>query len=922
MRSSIDAHPSPLVTPHSALSPKETFSSSTISFNQPHEPIRIISNSDFDIQATKENWPGDGSLQHPYVIEGLQISGSINLIEIHNTNVYFQIKNCSLTHGRVGVSLYHVKNGFLFNNTIFECFEIGISLQNSGNCTLANNSIVANGLGLYMSSCSDNLIQYNFVTANPQGGIFSTDLTNCTIFSNHITHNSYGIFIEFFHGVQILDNLIESNYDEGIRIQRNDIQSRCWNGHEYRLIPTDTTWEEAKLDCEARGGHLVTITSSTENTLVTGLAQMGSVWIGLTDEIVEDEWRWVTGEAVNYTNWSSGEPNDAGGEDYVELYESGEWNGLPSDHSRYYVCEWDNYVTSYEPLNTVISGNQVIDHTWRGISTTQVQNIQISENLIINSSYRGLELRYTSLCNITQNQVIGGGIRFYQSGSNRIVTNSVTGHGFKIDGWESAHYEQIAVVNNSVNGKPFIFWQSISDQVILEAGQVLLMECNNITIGNQNISFTSSGIMGYDCTNVTVANNIFNNNSEYAVWFWNSADCMISNNRMFYNSQGLRIEDGMDFSIVNNTIEGSYWDGISLDYSEQTVLTKNTIRNNEGTGIRLYHSHNSHFSNNTVSNNRREGINIHSSNTCILTNNTIANNLETGIGVYNSHYNSLTNNSVINNHDQGILIDHSVDNFINNNSLINNSLFMTGWDYEHFIQAEIANNTINSRQIVYWLHVNGRTVSNGAGLVILVDSNSVTVENQNLVGIVGAFCTNVSIYNNLISNGSYGIYFRGSSLGNISSNTIMNISGTGIELHDTSDSLLVNNTIITNGGGFSLEYSRRNILANNTVTMNTWDGIRLWDSRGSSLTNNSVINNGGAGIQLRNSQSSSLTNNSVINNGGTGIQLEDSSNSIVNANYVCNNSGEGIRIDHSGDNSIINNLLVNNSFSLTGWEYG
>ncbi|MFX1506079.1 MAG: right-handed parallel beta-helix repeat-containing protein [Promethearchaeota archaeon] len=874
MRSPFERHLSIELTSNLNQNPIQTISTSTTSSNQPHAPIRILNNSDFSVQAMEENWPGDGSSQHPYVIEGLEISGAFNLIEIHDTSVYFQINSCSLTHGRVGVSLYHVTNGFLFNNTIFDCYEIGISLQSSGNCTFANNSIVANSLGFYMSSCSDNLIQYNYISANPQGGIFSTDLTNCTIFSNHITHTSNGIFIEFFYGVQILDNLIENNY-EGIRIQRNEILYRHWNGHEYRLIRSDKRWIEAKLDCEARGGHLVTITSSVENTLVTGLAQMGSIWIGLTDEIIEGEWQWVTGETVNYTNWNLGEPNDAGGEDYVEMYDYGEWNDLPSDNTLPYVCEWDYYVISDEPLTTVISGNQIINHTGRGIYALEVQNIQISDNLMINNSYYGLELRYSNFCNITQNQVKGGGIHFYGSGSNQIVNNSVSRHGFKIDAWESAHYEQIAVVNNSVNGKPFIYWQSISDQVISEAGQVILIECNNITIGNQNISFTLSGIMGYDCTNVTITNNIFNNNSEYAVWFRNSVNCMISNNEMRYNDQGLRIDMGMDFSINNNTIKGSFSDGISLDYSEQAVLTKNTIRNNGGGGIRLYRS-----------------------DYCRLTNNTIVNNEGTGIYVRSS-YTNLTNNLVINNSDQGIHIADSGNNIVKNNTLVNNSFLITGWKYEHYIQAEIVNNTINSKQIVYWLYVNGKTVPFGAGLVILVGCDSITIENQQLFGILGVYCTNVSIHHNVISQGSNGIQLWDSDLCSITNNTIINNSGTGIELRDSPDNLLVNNTVTNNEDGINLDSSQRSILANNTVTMNTWNGI-----------------------QLQSSRNSSLTNNSVIINGGTGILLVDSSNSILNANSVINNSGEGIHIYRSWDNLIINNLLVNNSFSLSGWEYG
>lgn len=35
----------------------------------------------------------------------------------------------------------------------------------------------------------------------------------------------------------------------------------------------------------------------------------GVVLIGLTDEAVEDEWVWLNGDPVNYTNWGPTEPN-------------------------------------------------------------------------------------------------------------------------------------------------------------------------------------------------------------------------------------------------------------------------------------------------------------------------------------------------------------------------------------------------------------------------------------------------------------------------------------------------------------------------------------------------------------------------------------------------------------------------------------
>lgn len=105
------------------------------------------------------------------------------------------------------------------------------------------------------------------------------------------------------------------------------------NNKEYTLYDYGLTWEEAKAFCEENGGRLLEITSEQEQQIVEELLKSGTYdfyWLGLTDVETEGTFKWESGAALSYTNWSENEPNNAGeGEDYGTLYRSsGKWNDV------------------------------------------------------------------------------------------------------------------------------------------------------------------------------------------------------------------------------------------------------------------------------------------------------------------------------------------------------------------------------------------------------------------------------------------------------------------------------------------------------------------------------------------------------------------------------------------------------------------
>ncbi|MHA2302672.1 MAG: hypothetical protein ACXACD_17130, partial [Candidatus Thorarchaeota archaeon] len=66
----------------------------------PHSNITIDGDANFSATALLEGWPGDGSPENPYIIDGLDIDlggGVGHCISISNTRVNFTISNCTLT---------------------------------------------------------------------------------------------------------------------------------------------------------------------------------------------------------------------------------------------------------------------------------------------------------------------------------------------------------------------------------------------------------------------------------------------------------------------------------------------------------------------------------------------------------------------------------------------------------------------------------------------------------------------------------------------------------------------------------------------------------------------------------------------------------------------------------------------------------
>ncbi len=123
------------------------------------------------------------------------------------------------------------------------------------------------------------------------------------------------------------------------------------NGHWYRLSMKPLSFEAARQQSAALGGHLVTYSISAEQNhvwqQVSPVVSPQPFFIGAYQVPNSCEpgcgWRWVTDEPFSYTAWLPGAPNDNlvnGNEDAVCINADNRWNDLAGQLPIPYVTEW------------------------------------------------------------------------------------------------------------------------------------------------------------------------------------------------------------------------------------------------------------------------------------------------------------------------------------------------------------------------------------------------------------------------------------------------------------------------------------------------------------------------------------------------------------------------------------------------------
>ncbi len=415
-------------------------------------------------------------------------------------------------------------------------------------------------------------------------------------YANVASCNQNGSVYTFSDSTSVftVTNITDSSYQPAATVTSG--------GHRYVLYPDRMgSWQEAKEFCERQGGHLVTITSAAEQQTVQSLLQQyssdASCWLGC--KLMNDgSWMWVTGEAFDYTNWRTGEPNNSSNDEGYGMVVgdyNGQWNDVAMTTGSYNLCvvlelELTYHTVTFKDWNGTVLKTQQVEH---GKAATAPAN-----PTRVGYTFTGWDKAFT---NVTANLVVTAqySINTYtvtfkdwngtvlktqqvQYGGAATAPANPTRTGYTFTGWDKAFTN---VTANLVVTAQYVQNEPVSTPVPSDVPQIVVESKTtsagstvavNISIAN-NPGFVTMGIqVAYD-SNLTllsvsdtglVPGQMFSTEIENPQpLYWANptatADCTVNG----------KIAT-LTFKVADNAEEGEYHIRVSYDYDNYDIYNQ------------------------------------------------------------------------------------------------------------------------------------------------------------------------------------------------------------------------------------------------------------------------------------------------------------------------------------------------------------
>jgi len=654
----------------------------------------------------------------------------------------------------------------------------------------------------------------------------------------------------------------------------------------------------------------------------------------------------------------------------ISLYSS-EGNTLENN-----ICSnnHDSIYLSVSDDNT-LTNNTCSSNTWEGIYLSNSNNNTFTSNTCSDNKY-GIYLDGSCDNILSNNTFLDDDIFLRDSQRNILQGNLMRSGGVSIwgDGLDDWNSHTINI-SNTVNGKPIYYYTNSHNASVPDgSGQLILANCENMTLENQSYENTSIGIqLGY-CRYIFVSNTSCSSNKRGGIRVYTSEHITISNCTWSDNAgKGIFLSDSDDNILSNNTSVNNTRDGIFLSDSDRNTIIHNTCSNNSYSGVSVHRRRDNNILSNTICSNTGYGIDLYASDFNTILNNTISAN---GIGIClrrSSFENAAHHNIISSNTLHGIDAEDNEDDSINATDnwwgdpsgpyhpatnpsgkgdnvtvyvvfdpwlekLVRNTGKGTSYyTIQEAIDDADEGNTIRVYEGTYEENIiinktitligsgSANTIIDGGGVgdVVRLTADWCNVSGFKVTGSgndsydagIAVESDHNHIFENNCSNNYYGIYLDTSDNNTVENNTCEN-NDDGIYLFNASHNTIVSNTCPSNDCGIRLDMADNNTIENNTCDLNRALGIWLRSSSDCTITNNNCSSNNYYGIFIDStSNSNTIANNTCSENNEGGIYLSESDNNTIRSN-TCENNDRGIFLSSSDDNTIKNNSGSNNNYGI------
>jgi parallel beta-helix repeat protein len=456
-------------------------------------------------------------------------------------------------------------------------------------------------------------------------------------------------------------------------------------------------------------------------------------------------------------------------------------------------------IALYHTKNGLITHNRFEQHNY-GINLGYATLLLVTMNLFVNNTIGIWEESGDNNVTLLDNDFTGNlaGIHLAHSSYTHAVGNTISGSGqgygiwiddamnvtlysnkmygnendFSISSIGSCCYGHTIPQNNTVGGKPMIYWRDVKDKSVpTGAGFVGLIGSSNIKVENltllnvspavliagksQNISVRndllyngSAGIFIDDSNTIAVSNVTFHNSTFGVEARTNPSWLNIYKNKMNGVDNAVKITGGSSVRLTNNSINNSWLDTTIISGVTDLTITDNNITNvTFGYGFKLSTSNNVMFQRNYMTGMSR-GLEITGgANTVKVLDNLIEGTKTSGIQVDGTDSDILMRNNTFNNNPgDAIDVEGHVSNLrILDNRIVNN----TWWGIVTHSDASL---------------VQDNAVQSGMGGIAIV-GNDITVRNntvQNATFGLGIYTSkNAKLFSNRIVGNQYGVECRG-----------------------------------------------------------------------------------------------------------------------------------------------------------------